>query len=320
MRADFTDVDAGGGARIVRSQTPWGVDSEYGCLADVLLAAPDHLTPVPCCSVTINSLRRGFRHSTPEALRQHQALTRALELHGVRCHLVPPSPALPDLTFARDASLMTPWGFLELSPAAAHRRDEPAHVASIVASWGVPMLGRIDEGHVEGGDVCILRPGIVLIGCSGVRTDEAGAGALAQLFERHGWRAVTYRFDPHFLHLDTQFTMIDAHRALACTDVLDDEFIALLEGLGIELVPVTYKEVQQLGANVVSLGNRRVLASTASERINAALTRMGYDIVAVEIDQFTRCGGGMHCLTMPLARQPLAAAGVERVRTVAAGC
>ncbi len=280
----------------------WGADSEYGELTDVMLCAPLHLAAVPCCSVTEASLRQGFEPSPPCAVAQHHELARALELYGVRCHVVPAAPGLPDLAFARDASLMTPWGLLGLRLAAVHRIAETNHVMSIARSWGVPVLGRIEDGLVEGGDICLVRPGVVVIGCSGVRTDDHGAAALARFFEHHGWHARICRFDPHFLHLDTQFAMLDEQRALAAVDVLDDDFIAWVQALGIELVPVTYKEVQRLGANVLSLGKGRILVADGNGRVNSELARLGYDVVAVELDQFTRCGGGAHCLTMPLAR------------------
>jgi arginine deiminase len=280
----------------------WGVDSEYGRLTDVLLASPAALAPVPCCAVTIASLRRGFEHSPARAADQHRALARALELRGVRCHIVPARDDLPDLAFARDATLMTPWGLLGLRPAAAHRIGEPAHVTAFARSQGIPVVGRLEEGTVEGGDICLLRPGVVVVGASGERTDEAGARAVGAFFERHGWRAITYRFDPHFLHLDTQFAMLDDRRALAAVDVLDDGFLAEVEALGIELVSVTYKEVQRLGANVLSLGGGRVVTAADNRRVNAALARLGLDVIALPLDQFTRCGGGVHCLTMPLAR------------------
>ena len=41
-----------------------------------------------------------------------------------------------------------------------------------------------------------------------------------------------------------------------------------------------------------------------NHRLNGVLTRLGYEVTALRIDQFTRCGGGIHCLTMPLARLP----------------
>lgn len=289
-----------------RDRPRWGVDSEHGRLTDVMLCSPAHLSPVPCCSATVAALRRGFEHSPTRAVHQHGALQRALEGAGVRCHVVPAVPGLADLCFARDTTFMTPWGLLELRPAAAHRGPEIDQVVTTARGWGVPIVGHLDQGSAEGGDICIVRPGLVAIGCSGVRTDDAGARALASFFEQRGWRAIICPFDPHFLHLDTQFAMLDDTRALACVDVLDDEFIHIVERLGIELVPVSYKEAQTLAANVLSIGGGRVIAAAENERVNAALDALGYDIIAVELDQFTNCGGGVHCLTMPLARAPVA--------------
>ena len=77
-----------------------------------------------------------------------------------------------------------------------------------------------------------------------------------------------------------------------------------MQELGIEIIDVTVAEVQKLSANLLSLGDRRVMSPAENHRVNALLERRGYKVVRVAIDQFTRCGGGVHCLTMPLARLP----------------
>jgi len=97
--------------------------------------------------------------------------------------------------------------------------------------------------------------------------------------------------------------MVDERRALACTDVLDDGFLLQMEAQGIELLPVSYKEARKLGCNVLSLGKGRVLASAENKRVNGMLRTLGYKVIEADIGQFTRCGGGVHCLTMPLARR-----------------
>ncbi len=290
-------VDAGGSAR-------WGVDSEYGRLTDVMLSVPRHLEIVPCNAVSIENHRNGITCSPDVAVEQHARLVRAFEAEGVRCHFVSPLPDLPDLSFTRDTTLMTPWGLIGLRPAVGHRLPEVAHVRRAAEAWGVPMLGTIDEGRVEGGDICLLRPGVVVIGCSGERTDRVGAQALARVFEARGWRAILTGFDPRFLHFDTQLTMLDRGRALAFVEGLAADFLGELEALGIEIVPSHYDEVQKLGSNLLSLGGGRLLSPADNERVNAELEQLGYRVIRVEIDQFTRCGGGMHCLTMPLARLP----------------
>ena len=304
MLFDFSTADSGIGDALVSpfTQIRWGVDSEFGRLRDVLLSAPPHLQMVPCNAVTRESLSKGLACCTSTAAEQHAQLVKILEAEDVRCHFVAPDAALPDLSFTRDAVLMSPWGLIELNPALDHRKPEVAHAVAAAKELGVPWLAAIADGAVEGGDVCILKPGVVIIGCSGERTTEAGAKALTRLFTQRGWRAIFCRFDPQHLHLDTLFTVIERDRAVACIEALPDEFLIDLIELGIELIPVSLDEVRNLGGNLVSLGGGRVLSPADNERLNRQLARMGYEVIPVEIDQFTRCGGGLHCLTMPLSR------------------
>lgn len=280
----------------------WGVDSETGRLSDVLLSAPAHLAMVPCNAVTRDSLARGLSSCAASAGAQHRALASRFEAAGVECHFVPPKAGLPDLAFTRDCVLMTPWGLVELRPSEPHRRGEAAHLTGALRRLGIESLGAVEEGRVEGGDVCILRPGLVMIGISGERTDEAGARALGRIFERSGWRALYTRIDSRYLHLDTQFTLVSGRRAVACLETLEAGFAATMADLGIALLRATPDEVDRLEANLLSLGGRRIVAPAGGTRINRELRRLGYEVIEVEIDQFVRCGGGVHCLTMPLAR------------------
>jgi N-dimethylarginine dimethylaminohydrolase len=305
MLFDFqTAGPAAGDALIDAAPHRWGVDSEYGRLTDVMLAAPRHLEIVPCNTVSIENHGLGLTCSSHVAGEQHAALVRALEAEGVRCHLAEPRRGFADLAFTRDSTLMTPWGLLGLRPAVQHRIAEVGHIRREAARWGVPLLPGVANGFVEGGDVCLLRPGIVVIGYSGERTDAAGARSLASVFEARGWRAILTRFDPDFLHLDTLFTMVDRNCAVACADELEPGFIKELDALGTLVVPASRAEVRKLGANLFSLGQRRVLSPAGNDRVAAELRRLGYRVIQIEIDQFTRCGGGIHCLTMPLARLP----------------
>ena len=279
------------------------VRGETRRLTDVALCAPRYLAPVPCCSVTIESLREGYATDTARAVSQHAALREVLQANGVRCHALPPAADQADMCFTRDSAVATPWGLVALNPALEHRAAE----VDKVALWATRTLGedvrRIREGRIEGGDVCVARPGLLIIGVSGARTDEAGANDFAAPFRTDGWDVLLYRFDEHFLHLDTIFCMLDERRALGCVDVLDDAFIDALESRGIELLPVTYKEARRLGCNVLSIDGRSILAASGTPRVAAMMREHGFVVHELELDELTACGGGVHCLTMPLRRE-----------------
>lgn len=296
-RAEWRDLHAQDAAPV-----RWGAASETGRLREVLLGAPHHLSMVPCNAVTCRSLDDGLSLDPLAVARQHRDLRDALERAGARCYVAPPDARLADLAFTRDALLMTPWGFVELRPAAEHRRPEPSHAAGTAKALGVPCWGRIEAGHVEGGDICLAREGLALIGLSGDRTDRTGAEAVAALFEAKGCKTILAPFDPAFLHLDTIFTMVSPNCAVACPDALSDHFLAQVRAEGIRIIPATLDEVARLGVNLLALGDGRVMAPADNDRLNTALAKNGFDVIAVDIGQFARCGGGIHCLTMPLAR------------------
>lgn len=301
MKLDFSQAAGGGGdVTAERIYARWGASCESARLDRVLLVRPDHLRPVPCCSVTREAMRKGHRTDPDKAANQHRLLVDILRDSGVRVDLVPGAEGLPDMTYARDVGVMTPWGYQPLLPGAPHRRLEAAVIVDYLAGEGIPILPRL-QGTIEGGDISVFREGLVVIGCSGERTDRTGANSLARLFEGHGWHALIYDFDPHFLHLDTQFSALSEGRALACVDVLDDAFLDALNDLDIDLLPMTYKQSRKLGCNVLALGDDRVIAAAGTGAGQAA-RRAGYDVTEVDLSEFTCCGGGVHCLTLPLAR------------------
>lgn len=301
MKLEFFESQAGGRAPDPLSAN-WIVRGETERLTDVMLCPPAFLEPVPCCSVTRERVRDGFALCRDLARDQHAQLRATLEANGVTCHVMPAASDMPDLCFTRDVAVTTPWGLVALNPALPHRRREVDMLLGAARRLGVHPLTRIATGTIEGGDVCIVRPGLVIIGCSGERTNREGAEAFAAPFRRFGWEVLVYEYDPHFLHLDTIFCMLDERRALACVDVLSDSLLASLAAHGIELIPVSYKEARRLGCNVLSIDGTTILTSGGEPRVAAELARAGLRPVEVDISQMTACGGGIHCLTMPLAR------------------
>lgn len=298
------DIDHGLPALPGGPALPFRVDSETARLNAVLLASPAHLELLPCNAMSTASLRAGHRTDRERAIRQHRALRRALADEGVAAIDVPARPGLADIVFTRDTSLMTPWGLVGLRPGAPHRREEVDAVLAAAASHGIPLLGRIGQGRIEGGDIAIVRRGLLLIGLSGDRTDDAGAEALGGMFRARGWRVMLHRFAPEFLHIDTLFSMVDQGLALGCVDILGERFVAALAREGVEILPVARDEAGPLGCNILALGDRRVVIPEGCGGIASLLSARGYRPIAVDVSEFLQCGGGIHCLSMPLDRAP----------------
>jgi N-dimethylarginine dimethylaminohydrolase len=220
---------------------------------------------------------------------------------------------MPDLCFTRDVAVTTPWGVSILRPATTHRRPEAGQMRAFLRSVAPTHLNEVTEGRIEGGDVCLARENLLIIGISGDRTDEDGALAFASRFHDEGWNVVLSPFDPHFLHLDTVFCMVGSETALACVEALDEGFLRTIARAGIKLLPVSYKESRQLGCNVLSVDGHTIIASSATPRVSAMLRSAGYLVHEVDISEVIACGGGVHCLTMPLNRAPSSQGKLSRV-------
>ncbi|MDE3832162.1 dimethylarginine dimethylaminohydrolase family protein [Sinorhizobium meliloti] len=284
----------------------WGVDSEYGVLKDVLLCSPQHYGWVPINSV----VREKMTENVPDvvaAMSQHDEIVSAFGENGVNVHFLEPQPHLIFQSDTRDSSQMTPWGAAILQLRHIERRGEYASVIDFYRSKGIPIPLMSSKGTIEGGDISVTKPGLVIVGYSGERTTRDGAEEFTSLFKKNGWRVHLQPFPEHFLHLDVIFSMAAENLALVCTEVAPDSLVDLLWEEKIRIIPVTYKEAMELGCNVVSLGDDRVMTSRHNRSVIDKLRAEGLKVVDPYFPEFAKGGSGIHCLTMPLKREPVAA-------------
>ena len=280
----------------------WHIASETGVLTDVLLCRPDHYRWIDTNAVAHGTLSAGTVLDAAALVRQYDGLVAALTDAGVACHWLTPEPQLPYQVYTRDSSQTTPWGPVLTQLRIPQRRGE---YAAVLAFHGSDFWHHASAGTCEGGDIHIIRPGLLLIGHSGVRTDQAGAEQFAGWFRAQGWEVRLQAFAEHFLHLDVLFCMATDSLAVACLDVLGEEFAAWADAHGIAIVPASYAEVMAMSCNLLALGDNRVISPAHSVRINAELRARGVTVIDPPLDLFAAGGGSVHCLTMPLARRPL---------------
>lgn len=281
----------------------WGLASDTGVLTEVLLCKPSHYRWIPANAVVRASLEQGGEADVQAALAEHRELEAALAQAGVTVRHVVAERHLPYQVYTRDSVQMTHRGAVLAQLARPERRGEYAAILRAMDTFGIPVWQMSSAGTLEGGDIHLIRPGLCAIGVSGGRTDPAGAGQLAHWLEHEGWEVRLVPFPEHFLHLDLLFAMAAEGVAIACTEVLDEGFLAWLGERGVRLIPSTYREAMGLAGNVLALGGGAVLSARGSGRINAALRAEGLTVLDPELSTFTRGGGGPRCLTAPLRRE-----------------
>lgn len=287
----------------VASMPRFSVASETAPLREVLVCEPAHYRWIPTNAVARRTLAAGGQPDPRRLAAGHAELVAAMQGAGVTVHRLTPEPHLPYMVYTRDQAVVTPWGPVLCQLERPQRRGEYAGVIDWHAGQRSDFWRKSSAGTLEGGDIHILRPGLALVGASGGRTDEAGATQFAAWLRAEGWECRIEPFDEHFLHLDVLFCMAAPGLAVACTDVLDEGFLAWLRERQIRVIPVPYREAMRLGCNILSLGDGRVVSSSGSTALNAALRAEGLTVLDPDLTLFAAGGGGPHCLTCPLLRE-----------------
>ncbi|MEJ7875693.1 MAG: arginine deiminase family protein, partial [Solirubrobacterales bacterium] len=219
------------------------------------------------------------------------------------CHFLDPDPALPYQVFARDSSVMTPWGAFVTAPKQHWRRGEYAPVIRFYENAEVPIWQLASAGAIEGGDVMIVEPGCVVIGNGEERTERAAAMQLAAWFEAEGWEARVEPIPGIFVHIDVLMAVVAPKLAAVCVDIASGGLVRWLEAKGFAILPVPAEDAFALGVNAISLGNDRVLTGAGARSLNEQMKAHGLELLAPDLEMFTLGGGGAHCLGQPLHRE-----------------
>ena len=281
----------------------WGADSETGRLTDVLLCPPDHFRWLPTSAISRETLDSGRAFEPQTAKAQHAELVSVYEAAGVTCHFLDPDPALPYQVFARDSSVMTPWGALVTQPKQWWRRGEYAPVIRFYEGAGIPIWRMVTAGALEGGDVMVVEPGVALIGSGEERTKLQAARQLAGWFEEEGWEARVEPIPGAFVHVDVLVAIVAPKLAAVCTEVVSGVLVRWFEAKGYEILEVPEADAWTLGVNAISLGDERVLSGASARSLNEQMEARGLELLTPDLSMFTLGGGGAHCLGQAIHRE-----------------
>lgn len=282
----------------------WGMASETDILESVLVGPIDHYSWRDGNATSRRHLAHGTPFDAGIARQQYHEMLDAYRQADVAVQFLQPRPEQPYAVFARDSSVMTPWGPIICQMFSPWRRSEWLTVLEFYQQAQIPVYDVVTAGTFEGGDFMLIEPGVALCGYSGERTSPAGIQQVKGWFEQEGWEFHTVPFDPHFLHLDVQCIMVAEKLAAVCSAVVPDSLLAWLKQKGIDVLDVPYKDAMELGCNIMSLGRERVLLPKESRALKQQCLARGLTVLDPDIGMITKGGGGVHCMSQPLRRRP----------------
>jgi len=253
----------------------------------------------------------GFHHEpdSDRAQAQHDSLCRELAAAGAELVELPPTGLLTlDAVYTHDASLPTDYGVILMRPGKTNRVPEGKLHGEMYRAFGIPVLAEINPpGTGEAGDMVWLDPKTLLIG-HGYRTNTYGITQMRAILAPKGVEVLSaplpYGPGPSAcLHLMSLISLLDGQTALVDLPWLAVETVELLKARGYKFIEIDYSERDTLACNVLSLGNKRLLALEENAKTNAKLHAAGFDVRTFPGSELCINGsGGPTCLTRPLLR------------------
>jgi N-dimethylarginine dimethylaminohydrolase len=180
--------------------------------------------------------------------------------------------------------------------------------AGDLAREGQPVLLRGGETHGRrfgrpprerygGRTPCLLDDGVAAAGGNRARQ-------LEDVLRAQGVELLRVELPGYRQHIDGLLVMVDVDTALMNPTLLPYALIERLRELKIRTIDL-HPDDHPFTVNCLALRPGRVVMSEASGHTLDRLARAGIEVLSLPFDGVYRGGGGIHCSTAPLARDPV---------------
>lgn len=217
--------------------------------------------------------------------------------------------------FIRDPFFTIGNHVIEGSLRMLHRRNEIFPVRSVLEQevYGqdctyvaVPQpamaLTNVSHGKgpfLEGGDVLVLGKH-VLIGNSGLASNELGIEWLKKLLAPFGYSIEQVPLHPEILHLDCALGFIKHGVAVICEEAFLKGVPSLLKNW--KKIQVTLDEAKVLATNGLPISTDVYITDPAFEHIGKFIEQEGVKVEYIDFSISRSFGGSFRCSTQPLLR------------------
>lgn len=270
--------------------------TEFDGLQQVVVAPPTFMS----IKEAINETQKHYLNENIDcsvALEQHDHFVKTLQRNGIEVVELPTDQALNEQVFTRDIGFTIQNRLFLGNMKETVRQPEP----SLLKKWCTKHSITWEEelpSPIEGGDVLIDR-NTIWIGISN-RTTTASIEELRRRFPFYQVKTLELRED--ILHLDCALNIIDHETAIIYPPAFKSDDYQRLEK-EYNLIQTTYNEFFNMGPNVLSIGNKKIISLPENQRLNKSLRLNGFKVIEVEFSEIIKSGGSFRCCTLPLWRE-----------------
>lgn len=296
----------------------WGLDNDVGRIRSILMHRPGpemnvvdpaHRLP-EIGSYGDPAVGWYFQSDSlpdlPLMQHQHDAFTAKLQAEGVEIHYLDGDAGIRlKQTYTRDPFIMVKGGAIICRMGARIRRGEELATTRTLARIGVPILRTISgSGVMEGGSFAWLNAKTCAIGI-GVRVNREGAEQVGEVLRRQGVDLLIVELTGYDIHLDVSFLMIDRDLALLNPMGLPFSFLEQLTARGIRYIEIDPADDPWINNSLAIAPGKLLMPEGASNRTLDRLAAHGVTWTTLPYAAVQKNGGGLHCSTTPLRRDPV---------------
>lgn len=298
----------------------WGVRNDVGTLKTILLHRPGEEINVmtadkydPNLDALIDDEEQWYFRSdkAPDLNKmqeEYDNLVSILQNEGVEIIWAEGGSRDPNAVFVRDNAMIVDGGAVlaRMGPVGKDygtgRRGEELYVYRKLAEVGMPVLHTIHgDGLMEGGSFCILKENIAAVGMS-FRGNRSGADQLRMVLATQGKDLLEVPLPGYAMHLDGGLVMVDHDKAVVNVERLPYWFIDTLKSLGIEMIPIDYRD-NPMAVNCLAINPGKVIMDSDCPWTAERLSDRGIEVLTTPWTEISKHGGGLHCSTLPLIRE-----------------
>lgn len=226
-----------------------------------------------------------------KAMSQWRELASALKSLDVQVETIDQRPDVPDMVFATDQGIVRDGQVLLANFRYAQRKREREYYREWFREHGFGLRALSNVFSFEGGDT--LFCGDMLLVGTGFRADVAGCEELSKKLDIDVFplRLV----DPEYYHLDMCFLPLDEQTAFYYPPAFSENSRKLLQRLVPKLHEMTSREAAGFSANSF-VSEKNVLLQAGNPTFKSKLEKLGFQVIEVDVSEFNKAGGGIHCL------------------------
>jgi N-dimethylarginine dimethylaminohydrolase len=237
---------------------------------------------------------------------QHDALVAMLRARGVEVHVVEGvDGGRLKSCYTRDPLIMVNGGAIVCRMGTRIRRGEELAITRTLAKLGIPILRTLSgSALMEGGSFAWINAKTAVIGC-GIRVNREGAEQVAEVLKRQGVETIAVDLVGYDIHIDGSFLMIDRDLALVDPFGLPFSFIERLKELKVRTVEISPADNKWIVNSLAVAPGELIMPEGATNRTLDQLASHGVRWTVLPYAAMQLNGGGIHCSTTPLIRDPV---------------